>query len=92
MQDTRQTTATQPFERFLAILGVVVCLMVTVPIWWSISAEQTMWLLPGIYFVEMVVLSIVSAFLFIRGNPHDKNLIGARLVYSVAFRSWVHSR
>ncbi len=75
MQDTRQTTATQPFERFLAILGVVVCLMVTVPIWWSISAQQTMWLLPGLYFVEMVVLSIISAFLFIRGNPRDKNLI-----------------
>ena len=75
MQVTSQTSSTQPFERFLAILGVVVCLIVTIAIWWSISAQQTMWLLPGVYFIEMVALSIMSAFMFIRGNARDKILI-----------------
>ena len=31
-----------------------------------------MWPLPALYFIEMVVLSIISAFIFVRGNPRDQ--------------------
>ena len=72
MQVTRQTTITSPLERFLAILGAVVCLIITILFWLSVSAYQTMWPLPALYFIEMVVLSIISAFIFVRGDPRDQ--------------------
>jgi hypothetical protein len=63
------TMSTQPLERFLAILGAAICLIVTVVIWRSVSALQPMWPLPGLYFIEMVVLSLVTALASIRGGP-----------------------
>lgn len=83
MQITRQTTSTHPLERFFAIVGAVACLTITILIWWSISTYQDMWPLPDLYFIEMVVLSIISAFMFIRGNARDKILIwGAVGIFS----------
>ncbi len=58
---------TQPLERFLAILGTAICLIVTILIWRSVSALQPMWPLPGLYFIEMAALSLVSALAFILG-------------------------
>jgi hypothetical protein len=75
MQVTRQPTGISPLERLLAILGAVVCLVITILFWWSVSAYQNMWPLPGLYFIEMVALSSLSAFLFVRGNPRDKVII-----------------
>ena len=72
MQVTRQTTTTHPLERFLAILGAVVCLIITILLWWSVSDYQNMWPLPGLYFMEMAALGIISAFTFVRGNPRDQ--------------------
>jgi hypothetical protein len=87
MKDASQTTPTQLFERILAFIGAVICLIVTIIIWWSISAQQSMWPLPGLYFIEMVALSSMSAFLFIRGNARDKILIwgavGAIIGFSI---------
>ena len=62
---------TSPFERFLAILSAVACLLITIVFWASISAYQTMWPLPGLYFFEVVALSILSALIFVRGNFHQ---------------------
>ena len=72
MQVTGQPIVTSPLERFLAILGAIVCLTITTLFWWDVSASQTMWPLPGLYFIEMVALSIISAFVLIRGHPRDK--------------------
>jgi hypothetical protein len=87
MKDASQTTPTQLFERILAFIGAVICLIVTIIIWWSISAQQSMWPLPGLYFMEIVALSSMSAFLFIRGNARDKILIwgavGAIIGFSI---------
>ena len=63
-------TKTLPLERFLAILGTAICLIVTILIWRSVSALQSMWPLPGLYFIEMAALSAVSALASIRGGPH----------------------
>jgi hypothetical protein len=72
MQGTRQTLVTSPLERFLAILGAIVCLTITILFWWDASAYQPMWPLPGLYFVEMVALSTIGALFFIRSHPRDK--------------------
>jgi hypothetical protein len=72
MQVTRQTTINSPLERFLAILAAVICLIITILFWWSVSAYQPMWPLPGLYFIEMVALSIISAFIFVSGDARDQ--------------------
>lgn len=72
MQVKRQTTITSPLERLLAILGAVFCLIITILFWLSVSAHQNMWPLPALYFLEMVVLSIISAFIVVRGDPRDQ--------------------
>jgi hypothetical protein len=74
MQQRDPTTTAHPIERFLAIFGAIVCLVITIPIWWSISAQQTMWPLPGLYFIEMMTLSVVSAFTFFRGDLRSRSI------------------
>ena len=56
---------TTPLEKLLAIFATVVCLTVTVIIWWSISAHQSIWPLPGLYFIELVTLSLISTVVFV---------------------------
>jgi hypothetical protein len=68
MRDTRQTATTSTLERFVAMLAAVVCAIITVLLWWNVSAYQTMWPLPGVYFIEVVALSTIAAILFVRGD------------------------
>jgi len=56
---------TTPLEKLLAIFATVVCLTVTVIIWWSISVHQSIWPLPGLYFIELVTLSLISTVVFV---------------------------
>ena len=69
MPVAKQTIITSPWERFLAILAAVLCLIITIVFWWSISSYQALWPLPALYFIEIVTLSILSAFMFVRGDP-----------------------
>ena len=69
MQAARQSVKVSRFERILAILAAVICLTITLVFWFSISPYQGMWPLPGLYFVEMVSLSFISTFIFVRGDP-----------------------
>ena len=69
MPVTKQTIITSPWERFLAILAAVLCLIITILVWLSVSSYQAMWPLPALYFLEIVTLSILSAFMFVRGDP-----------------------
>ena len=69
MQVASPTAMVSRLERMLAILAAVVCLSITLVIWIRISAYQDMWPLPGLYFIEMVSLSFISTFIFVRGNP-----------------------
>lgn len=70
MQAAEPSITPSRLERILAILAAVICLIVTLAFWFSISAHQSMWLLPGLYFIEMVALSLLGALLFMRGGPH----------------------
>jgi hypothetical protein len=60
----------QPLERFLACVGFATCGVITLAIWSSMSAQQPMWPLPGLYFIELVLLSMVSAGMFLRSDRH----------------------
>lgn len=74
MSVTKESIVTSPLERFLAIFAAVVCLIITILFWLSISSYQAMWPLPGLYFLEIVTLSIVTAFMFARGDPRGQYL------------------
>ena len=65
--------------------GELVCLVVTVPIWRSISAQQGMWPLPGLYLLEMVALSVLCAFAFYRGGPRSQFITWGALGVFLAF-------
>jgi hypothetical protein len=69
MQVARQSVMVPRLERILAILAAVVCLTITLVFWFSLSPYQNMWPLPGFYFIEMVSLSLISTFIFVRGDP-----------------------
>ena len=69
MQVARQSVMVSRLERILAIMAAVVCLAITLVFWFSLSPYQSMWPLPGLYFVEMVSLSFISTFIFVRGDP-----------------------
>src|SRR5688500_1897098 len=69
MQVARQSVRISRLERILAILAAVVCLIITLVFWFSISPYDSRWPLPGLYFVEMISLSFISTFIFVRGDP-----------------------
>ena len=69
MQVARQNVRVSRLERILAILAAVVCLIITLVFWFSISPYDSRWPLPGFYFVEIVSLSFISTFIFVRGDP-----------------------
>src|SRR5688500_10279849 len=69
MQVAIQSVRVSRLERILAILAAVVCLTITVVVWFTESPYQSMWPLPGLYFVEIVSLSFISTFIFVRGDP-----------------------
>ena len=55
-------------EQILAILGAVLCLAITIRVWLTISVYQSMWPAPGLYFIEVVAVSVASAGLLLRGG------------------------
>jgi hypothetical protein len=69
MQVARQSVRLSRLEQILAILAAVVCLTITLVFWFTISPYQDMWPLPGLYFIEIVSLSFISTFIFVRGDP-----------------------
>ena len=68
MQAARQSVRVSRLERILAILAAGVCLIITLVFWLSIRPYQSMWPLPGLYFVEIVALSFMSTFIFVRDD------------------------
>jgi hypothetical protein len=88
MQVARQTVMVSPLERILAIMAAVVCLAITLVFWFSISSYQGMWPLPGLYFVEMVSISFISTFMFVRGNPRGSLMTWVASGVFSAFSFW----
>jgi hypothetical protein len=65
---TPNTKTTRSLERFLALVGTAVCLIVCVRIWQVLSVSQPMWPLPGLYLLEMIVMSFIGLFGIVRGD------------------------
>jgi len=53
-------TAMDTRGRFAAGLAMAACVVITLAIWLSVSAHQSMWPLPALYLVEMVALAIAA--------------------------------
>jgi len=87
MQTTNSSPkTTRPLERILAIAGLIACLVVTAILWLGISAQQPMWPLPGLYFIEMAVLSMVCALLaFGNGNSRGQFILWGAVGIFIAF-------
>ena len=58
-----------PLERFLAILGAILCATITLVLWVDFSAYQAIWPMPGLYFLELPGLTILCALLVLAGKP-----------------------
>ncbi|MGA9190868.1 MAG: nucleotidyltransferase domain-containing protein [Anaerolineales bacterium] len=54
--------------RSLAIGGSGLCLAITLGIWSGVAHDQSLWPLPGVYFVELVSLALVCAALWIANH------------------------
>jgi hypothetical protein len=54
------TTSTHKLERSLTVIGIVLCLIACVLVWLVFSAQQSMWPLPDLYLLEMIVASIIG--------------------------------
>ena len=73
-------------ERILAIAGTLICLVVTAVLWASLRANQGMWPLPALYFIEMAALSLVCALLaFFDYNPRSQFIIWGAFGIFTAF-------
>lgn len=64
-------TAAHPLERFLAIFAGLACLVTTAVIWRSVSAYQSTWPLPGLYFLEMAGMGTLGAIAFVRRGRYS---------------------
>jgi hypothetical protein len=88
LQSTKPHPPTShPLERFLAIVGAVVCLIITLRIWQVFSGQQPMWPLPGLYLVEMAGLSAIGMLCIIRDDPRGGSvawiIVGVLLAFAV---------
>jgi len=87
MQVARQTVMVSRLERIRAILAAVVCLIITLVFWFTESPYQNMWPLPGFYFVEIVSLSFISTFIFVRGDARGSLMtwVAAGVMSAISF-------
>ncbi len=66
---TPKKTLVHPIERILVILAAAASVFLTIGIWRSVSSERSIWPLPGLYFVELAAVAIVTALVFLRDDP-----------------------
>ena len=75
-----------PLERIFAVAGMLTCLALTAILFISIGAYQGLWPLPGLYFIEMAVLSLVCALLiFMDGGPSGQFILCAAVGIFIGF-------
>jgi len=60
-------------ELIISGIGAVACLIFTMALWFSLARYQPIWLLPGAYFLELMITAIVcflSFIYFFQWAPH----------------------
>ena len=88
MSDNLQRTlAPHPLERSLVMVGALGCLVITIIVWDSVSANQPMWPLPALYLIEVVALSGLAVIAFLRGGRAGSftlwAVVGILLAFSI---------
>ena len=58
-----------PIEKGGVVLAATACTALTVRIWRSVGAQQSTWPLPELYFVELRVVAILCAAVFVGSSP-----------------------
>ncbi len=53
-------------ENFLSVTSMVVCLTTSVQVWQIFGRQQAMWPLPGVYLIELVLLTIAVVVCVVR--------------------------
>ena len=77
------TKTTRSYERLLAVVGAIVCVITCVRIWqvlqsdYSPGGPQPIWPLPGLYLLEMIAMGIIGAFSVVNGNAERSSAWGA---------------
>ncbi len=61
-------------ERILAVFAALACLFITIAIWRDVSARQSMWPLPGLYFIELPAVGMVAALAFFMGRTYTSRI------------------
>jgi hypothetical protein len=56
-------------ESFISATGGTVCLMITYYIWSSLVSSQQIWLLPGLYFLELMAGAVICTLAYFKGLP-----------------------
>jgi len=77
--------ATRPFERYLAVVAALGCVVITVAVWLSVTRVQPMWPLPALYLIEAAALSILAAIAFVWGGRRGKIITWAAIGMLAAF-------
>ena len=65
---TPKATTIPRIEQALAVLAAAATVFLTIIIWRSVSAQQSMWPLPGLYFVELPAVAIITAIAFLNAS------------------------
>jgi hypothetical protein len=66
-----RNTAVPWIERILAAAAVLICLADDVFVWQEISLQQPVWPLPGLYLVEIWLVSVAGAYGIYRASLDD---------------------
>ena len=81
----------QRVDRFIALFGAAVCLILTPVLWRNVSAYQTTWPLPALYFIELMAFGLVGAMVFLRDRPRKAAVawaIGGSLTAFAVLGAW----
>ncbi len=74
MTTSTRKTPTQWIERLLAAAAVLICLVADVVTWQQISLQQPIWPLPGLYLVEIFLVSVIGAFdVYLAGRADQRS-------------------
>ena len=68
-------------EQFLAVVGAAACLLITARIGQVVGGMQPMWPLPGLYLVEMSIVSVLGMF-GILGNSLGRSSLRIGLTWA----------
>ena len=85
MQKETALSLPHPMAKFLAVLGAAACVVITVAVWRSVGASQPMWPLPALYFIELMLLAIAVAALFLWDSAPSTALAWASAGVFAAF-------